>query len=66
MKTNQRVLFTIAGIIFIGLLFFSLASGEFAEVSVLRKSLKVLFAVVGAYWLWKAWGSAPRSADPRR
>ena len=59
MTTAQRVLFTIAGIIFVGLFIYSLASGEFAEASVLTKTVRVLLAPVGVVWVWKAWTAGP-------
>ena len=66
MSTAQRVLFTLAGAISVGLAIYSFVSGEFAEVSIVRKSFRILFALVGVVYLWKAWGSSPRAADPRR
>jgi hypothetical protein len=64
MTTAQRVLFAMAGAIFIAVFVYSLASGEFAEKSILGKVVNVVLAVAGVLWIWKAWTARP-PADSR-
>jgi hypothetical protein len=62
---RQRVLWTLAAVIWIAVLVFSVVSGEFGGMPAYRKGLQILLALLGLYLLWATW-ARPRAVDPPR
>ena len=57
---------TIAGLIWIAHLIHTLYSGEFAEMSAIRKGTELFLGVLGVYSLWLAWSDRTPVADDQR
>ena len=63
---RQQILMTIAALIWIALLIYTLYSGEFGRMSAIRKAIQVFLAVFGVYWLWLAWRDRPGTGAGQR